>query len=491
MSGIAGQFGVKDPQNIVSILNKIKHRGESTGKPWIGQNAAMGALNLPLLVEEPGPYVSPGREYAVVMDGHITNSAALTSSISGVADAPTPQALSVLNGFATHGIGIFERLEGEFALAIAGKNHMILARDNLGIKPLYYGFHQGNLFFASEIKALTECVDEVHEFPPGHYMLTDRGLYSYRPLLPDVVKLENPAESASILSDRLQEALQRSLPKNVGIGVWLSGGVDSSAIAALARPMVKQLHTFSIGVKDAPDLEYARQVAEHIGSTHHEHHYDLDEMLSVLDDVIYHLESYDAPLVRSAIANYIVAGQAADHVPFVLSGEGGDELFAGYAYQKECDEGTELTLSVQDAIADLHNTALQRVDRSATAHGTGVTMPFLDPHVVRYALAVPSCWKIQGDNAMEKWPLRKSVADLLPESVTWRGKAKFWEGAGAPETLAEYARDAVSDREFAEARRLHESYNLRSKEESLFFKIFHGHFGDKVPGSEIGRTLHI
>ncbi len=491
MSGIAGQFGKSDPRILSSILDKIKHRGKPTGNPWIGKTSAMGALTLHTLIEEPGPYLSSDGECAVVMDGRIPNTLSLDAALSGTDVASTPQTLSVLQGFSKYGIELFEKLEGEFALAIAEKDRMILARDRLGIKPLYYGFHAGILYFASEIKALTDWVDEVHEFPPGHYMLTDQGLFPYRPLIPDAIELENPNASARQLSDRLHDSMRRALPENVEIGVWLSGGVDSSAIAALARPMVKQLHTFSIGAKNAPDLKYARQVAEHIGSIHHERHYDLDEMLNVLDDVIYYLESYDAPLVRSSIANYIVAALAADHVPFVLSGEGGDELFAGYAYQKEYDEGIELTLSVQDAIASLHNTALQRVDRSAAAHGTGVTMPFLDPEIVRYALTIPSRWKIQGENAMEKWPLRKSVDDHLPGSVTWRGKAKFWEGAGAPDVMLEYARGAIDDHDFSEARELREQYNLRSKEEFLFFKIFHKHFGDKVPCSEIGRTLHI
>ena len=272
---------------------------------------------------------------------------------------------------------------------------------------------------------------------------------------------------------------------------WLSGGVDSSVIAALARPFVDRLYTFSAGIEGAPDLRYARQVAQHIGAEHHEQIYSLEEMLSVLDKVIYHLESFDAPLVHSAVSNYLVSKLASDYVPFVLSGEGGDELFAGYSYQKTYSSEVELTLSIQDAIAALHNTALQRVDRSATANNTGVAVPFLDPDVVRYALAIPARWKIRGPQEMEKWPLRQSLADALPDEVIWRGKSKFWEGSGSGVRLSDFAEGEISDEMFTSERDLGTEGQLNSKEELLYYRIFKDHFGDSIPLSEVGRTQYI
>jgi asparagine synthase (glutamine-hydrolysing) len=195
--------------------------------------------------------------------------------------------------------------------------------------------------------------------------------------------------------------------------------------------------------------------------------------------------------VRSAIGNYLVAELASEHVPFVLSGEGGDELFAGYAYQKDCESEIELTLSVQNAIAALHNTALQRVDRSAAAHGTRVGLPFLDPRVVRFALAIPSRWKIRGPQEVEKWPLRKALEDELPSEVIWRGKSKFWEGSGTTDLIARHAETDISDISFANERELEDGSILRSKEELLYYRIFTKHFSDKVPIEEIGRTKHI
>jgi asparagine synthase (glutamine-hydrolysing) len=267
--------------------------------------------------------------------------------------------------------------------------------------------------------------------------------------------------------------------------------VDSSVIAALARPFVDRLYTFSAGVEGAPDLDYARQVAQHIDSEHYERIYNLDDMRKVLGKTIYHLESFDAPLVHSAVSNYLVSELAADHVPFVLSGEGGDELFAGYAYQKTYNNEIQLTLSIQEAIAALHNTALQRVDRSATAHSTSVAVPFLASDVVRYALAIPARWKIRGAQEMEKWPLRQGFANLLPEEVAWRGKSKFWEGSGTAAPLTKFAEIEISDQDFFAEGDLGNGDRLQSKEELMYYRIFKRHFGNSIPLTEVGRTQHI
>jgi asparagine synthase (glutamine-hydrolysing) len=491
MSGIAGILSKNNPDIVIQMLNKIKHRGSSDHHIWEGPNTVLGAIGLTNINEMPGPVTTASGERAIVLDGRINNSATLQKNLKFHEITNESDIEIALHAYEEFGTRIFGRLDGGFALAIVDSDRILLARDRLGICPLYYGFKNDTLCFASEIKALSGTADKIHEFPPGHFLSSDRGIYPYQPYFPESIYLDGVHDSAKRLTKHIQTAVQRAISSKVEVGVWLSGGVDSSVVAALARPYLDNLHTFSTGMAGAPDLEYARQVARHIGSDHHERIYNLEDMLAIVGTVIYFLESFDAPLVRSAIANYLVSELASDHVSFVLSGEGGDELFAGYAYQKDIMGKIELTMSIQDAIAALHNTALQRVDRSAAAHSTGVAVPFLDPDVVRYALAIPARWKIRGSQKMDKWPLRHGLSDTLPDEVIWRGKSKFWEGTGSGNMIEEHAEEAITDKEFAEVIKLSKDFRIRSKEELFYYRIFKQHYGDTVPLYEIGRTHFI
>lgn len=491
MSGIVGILSGDEKNILPKMIEKIKHRGTSKPVIWKGPSGALGASGISAVHERPGPVITPSGDRAIVMDGRLTNVQELLGLLEVHQLEDESDAEVTLHAFEDLGSRLFDNLEGAFALAIIDRNRMILARDRLGICPLYYGFHNGDLCFASEIKALVEFMDEALEFPPGHFLDSEKGLFPYQSYLPEGVQPDGALDSAEQLADHLAAAVEHALPEGAKVGVWLSGGVDSSVVAALAKNCVERLYTFSAGVKDGPDLAYASQVAQFIGSEHHERIYTFDEMLAVLDNVICHLETFDAPLVRSAIANYLVSELASDHVPFVLSGEGGDELFAGYTYQKDHESEVELLLSVQNAIGALHNTALQRVDRSAAAHSTAVAVPFLDPAVVRYALAIPVRWKIRGPESIEKWPLRKGLEEVLPDEVIWREKAKFWEGAGSANILEEHANEVISDEEFKKERDLSKDFRIRSKEELLYYRIFKRFYENKVPLVEIGRTQHV
>lgn len=491
MSGIVGSYFPENQNYQHEMIQKISHRGSTKARFWNGIRTGFGAVEFKKLGEQAGPVVSASGQSAAVFDGRLVNQEQILSDLEFHQLNHQGDAELVLHFFEELGSRAFSRLQGEFALAIADGERVWLARDRLGIRPLYYGFCQQGFCFASEAKALVELVDEVYEFPPGNFLSSERGLYPFQPYFPQKTAIDGALESAERLGELVRKAVERAIPPSVDVGVWLSGGVDSSVIAALARPFVPHLYTFSVGIAGAEDLKYARQVAEHIGARHFEQIYKVEEMRQVLEKVIYHLESFDAPLVNSAVANYLVSKLASDHVPFVLSGEGGDELFAGYAYQKTYTSELALTLSVQQAIGALHNTALQRVDRSATAHGCGVSSPFLDPDVVRYALAIPSRWKIRGPQSTDKWPLRRGLADELPDEVIWRGKSKFWEGSGSGKSMADLASKEISDSDFEKGRNLAGGDLLRSKEEYLYYKIFQSHFGDKISLDAMGRTKHI
>ncbi|MBN1888328.1 MAG: hypothetical protein JW850_10070 [Thermoflexales bacterium] len=372
---------------------------------------------------------------------------------------------------------------GNLAQAQVVDGQLTLLRGPLGVAPLYYGYtEEGHLCFASEVKAMLAVTRDVRELPPGHRYDTRLDRYFQLRKLPPLA--DSPDAIAQELHRRLNVSVRRRIKDDV-MGAWLSGGLDSSAMAALARPHVKTLHTFAAGVAGAPDLKHARVVANFIQSDHHEIVVSFEDMVLALPHVIYHLESFDALLVRSSITNYLVARLAADYVPAVFSGEGGDELFAGYDYLKALDPA-QLPDELIDITRRLHNTALQRVDRCASAHGTVAHVGFLDPDVVDYALRIPAKFKLRA--GVEKWILRRAMDGALPRSVLNRTKAKFWEGAGVGEQLAQHAKQHISQADFERERGLPNGWVLNTKEELLYYRIFRQFFGDVVDLSWMGRT---
>lgn len=373
---------------------------------------------------------------------------------------------------------------GDHSLAQLAEENQILKRDPLGIVPIYYGWsNEGELYFASEVKALLPFVRQVKELPPG-CTFDGRTIQLYFSLKRQQPLDKPPQVMANELRSRLDLAVKKRLCDG-RVGTWLSGGLDSSLISALVRPHIERLYTFAAGLPDAPDLNYARLVANFIQSDHHEVCVQLSDLIEVLPSVIYHLESFDAWLVRSSLLNFLAGRQAADFVPIVFSGEGGDELFAGYEYLKMLDPAL-LEDELIDITSRLHNTALQRVDRCSMAHGLVAYVPFLDQSVVSYALRIPVRYKLLGST--EKWILRQAMIGLLPDVVLHRPKAKFWQGAGVGDLLALYAEERVSDTDFAQERRLTNGWLLNSKEELLYYRIFKEHFGELSDLQWMGRT---
>jgi asparagine synthase (glutamine-hydrolysing) len=373
---------------------------------------------------------------------------------------------------------------GHTTQASWNKNHWELYRDELGVAPLYMAKdNEGSLFFASEVKALLPFTDDISEMPPGHTFSAD-GLKLYFELKQRNHFISDSAEIAMELRSILSSAVKKRINSDT-IGSWLSGGLDSSTIAALARPNVKTLHTFAGGLKDAPDLKFAKEVADHIGSTHHEVIITPESMINILPDVIYQLESFDALLVRSSIINLSVAYAASEYVTDVFSGEGGDELFAGYEYLKTMPM-SKLDEELIDITGRLHNTALQRVDRSASAFGTTAHVIFTDPEVFEFALRIPIEMKLK--DGVEKWIIRKAMTGLLPESILTRTKSKFWEGAGVGTLVSEYAEQNVSDNDFNLERTLKNGWILNTKEELMYYRIFKSRFGEPENLNWMGRS---
>ena len=380
------------------------------------------------------------------------------------------------------------QLDGMFAFALARGPDFVLARDPLGIKPLYVGRGRGRLAFASEIKALLPLCDTVAEFPPGHVFSTMAGLRRYSKLSPAHAEREPSVDDACTeILRRLEHAVEKRLVADVPVGVFLSGGLDSSLIAALASRHKRPLDTFCVGTAESEDLRVAREVAALIGSRHHERSFTIAEALAVLPEVIYRLESFDCALVRSAIPNYMLAKHTSDHVKVALSGEGADELFAGYEYLRRFDLDA-LNGELLEITNALHNTNLQRCDRMSMAHGLEVRVPFLDMATVTYAFQLPVALKQRRDEQHSKWILRKAAERVLPAHVAWRAKTKFAVGSGLGDALGRLADTQISDAAFQREREISDGFLLRSKEELFYYR----HFKQLFPAEKllplIGRS---
>jgi asparagine synthase (glutamine-hydrolysing) len=373
---------------------------------------------------------------------------------------------------------------GHYVRAIITNGQIRIYRDELGVAPLYYGKDKsGSLSFASEVKSLLKVTDNINELPPG-YSVDTSGASMFYKLKKGKYFEQDPEKIAKGLLKIITEAVMECISSEEA-GSWLSGGLDSSSICALAARKVKKLKTFTAGIKDAPDIKYAREMAQFIRSEHHEIVVTVDDLIKVLPEVIYHLESFDALLVRSSLTNYLVAKLSSEHTNEVFSGEGGDELFAGYDYLKSIplssleDELVKIT-------GNLHNTALQRVDRCASANGITAHVIFANPDVVKFAFMIPVRYKILENT--EKWILRRALDGLLPEEILNRPKAKFWEGAGIKDLISDYASGHITDRDFMKERTLSNGLILNTKEELFYYRLFSDHFGNHTDLSWMGRT---
>ncbi|MFT4581554.1 MAG: asparagine synthase (glutamine-hydrolyzing) [Gammaproteobacteria bacterium] len=440
MCGIAAVWGKSAPDLAHTIAERMAHRGpDGQGAIQLDKPQLSLAHRRLAIIDPAGgrqPLVAVEDEGAMVANGMIYNDRALRESLDDSHFITESDSESILQTCLRDGAGAVSRLDGMFAFVMArGGDQLIVARDPVGIKPLYVGRRGETFCFASEIKALLPYVDEVREFPPGHVFDSKRGLRPYYTLPRATDELSNPANALEAIRKTLTRAIEKRLRSDVPLGVFLSGGLDSSIIAAVAVQARPGLKSFSVGLPGSPDLEAARRVAKHLGTDHYEYELSAEEVMRDLPRILYHLESFDRDLVRSAVPCYYVSRLAAQHVKVVLTGEGADELFAGYTYHKSYDDLDALQAELRRSVLTMHDINLQRVDRMTMAHGVEARVPFLDRDMLDLAFRIPAALKLPQDTKVEKWILRKAFEDLLPTEIVWRAKAQFDQGSGIAELL--------------------------------------------------------
>ncbi len=522
MCGIVAIFNVKGQTaelrtKALGMSKKIRHRGPDWSGIHCSGSAILAHERLSIVDPESGgqPLFSPDGKQVLTVNGEIYNHKEIRARYQGRYDFQTGSDCEVILAlYRDKGIDFLEDLNGIFAFALYDEEQdaFLIARDHIGVIPLYIGYNDdGKVFVASELKALEGECDRYEPFLPGHYYWSkDPGMkpwYKRDWMEYDNVK-DNPASSDAI-RDSLCAAVKRQMMSDVPYGVLLSGGLDSSVISAItesyaerrietdsqSRAWWPRLHSFAVGLKGAPDLAKARQVADYIGTVHHEINYTIQEGLDALRDVIYFIETYDITTVRASVPMYLLARVIKSMgIKMVLSGEGADEIFGGYLYFHKAPSAEEFHKETVRKLSKLHQYDCLRANKSLSAWGVEGRVPFLDKEFLDVAMRTNPKAKmcsILSDSdpkaSMEKRIVREAFEDMLPEEVAWRQKEQFSDGVGYSwiDTLKKITSEAVTDEQMAHAAERFPINTPLCKEEYYYRSIFEEHF----PSESAARSV--
>ena len=507
MCGIVAIFNIKEqtPElraKALSMSKKIRHRGPDWSGIYCGGSAILAHERLSIVDPQSGgqPLYSPDKQQVLAINGEIYNHRDIRRRYEQTYAFQTGSDCEVILAlYREKGIDFLEELNGIFAFALYDetKDEFLIARDPIGVIPLYIGYDSdGTVYCASELKALEGFCERYEPFLPGHYYSSREGKmvrWYKRDWMTYEGAKSNPVP-VSALHDALEDAVRRQLMSDVPYGVLLSGGLDSSVVSAIAKKFASrrvetdgqkeawwpQLHSFAIGLKGAPDLVKAREVADFIGTVHHEIHYTIQEGLDALRDVIYHIETYDVTTVRASTPMYLLARVIKSMgIKMVLSGEGADEIFGGYLYFHKAPNAREFHEETVRKIGKLHLYDCLRANKALSAWGIEGRVPFLDKEFLDVAMRInPESKMVRGEHNMEKWVLRKAFEDMLPESIVWRQKEQFSDGVGYGwiDTLKKITSEAVSDRDMSLAAERFPINPPRNKEEYYYRTIFEEFF---------------
>ena len=515
MCGIVSIFNIKEQtkplrDKALAMAKKIRHRGPDWSGIYCGRTAILAHERLSIVDPQSGkqPLFSPDHKQILAVNGEIYNHLDIRKRYAGKYQFQTGSDCEVILAlYRDKGIHFLEELNGIFAFALYDEEQdtFLIARDPIGVIPLYIGYDaDGKVYCASELKALEGFCDRYEPFLPGHYYDSKEGKmtrwYTRDWMSYDAVK-DNPA-SVEELREALEAAVRRQLMSDVPYGVLLSGGLDSSVIAAVAKKYASrrvesngkqeawwpQLHSFAVGLKGAPDLAKAREVADHIGTVHHEINYTIQEGLDAVRDVIYFIETYDVTTVRASTPMYLLARVIKSMgIKMVLSGEGADEVFGGYLYFHKAPDARAFHEETLRKLSKLYLYDCLRANKSLAAWGVEGRVPFLDKEFLDVAMRLNPAAKMCPGKTIEKKIVREAFQDMLPAGVAWRQKEQFSDGVGYSwiDTLKAVTSQAVSDEQMAHAAERFPVNTPMNKEEYYYRSIFEEYF----PSESAARSV--
>jgi len=510
MCGIIGLFNINDEQSMrteaLKMVRKIRHRGPDWSGSYSDEHCVLMHERLSIVDVEHGaqPLYDTKTKRVLAVNGEIYNHKELEKKLSNAHDFQTNSDCEVLLYlYDEFGADFLNEIDGIFAFCLYDPNtkDYFVARDHIGIIPLYIGWDEnGVTYVASEMKSIESYCEKLQEFPPGNYYKNGEFTQWYQPNWAN----EIPTDAVSLpkLKKALEDSVHKQLMCDVPYGVLISGGLDSSVIAAIAAKYSKKrvesgdaeeawwprLHSFAIGLEGSPDLKAAKIVADAIGTVHHECKYTIQEGLDALRDVIYHLETYDVTTIRAATPMYLMARKIKSMgIKMVLSGEGADEVFGGYLYFHMAPNKEELHHETVRKLQKLSKYDCLRANKSMAAWGIEARVPFLGKEFLEYAMNIDPADKMCSDGKAEKYVLRKAFEGLIPDEVLWRQKEQFSDGVGYNwiDSLKANADENVSDDNLANARRKFPIQPPTTKEGYYYREIF----DEMYPTNEAALTV--
>lgn len=506
MCGIVGAFLLNEESEklrsqILKMSKKIRHRGPDWSGIYTNQNAILSHERLAIVDPTSGkqPLFANDNKLVLAVNGEIYNHTELRNQFPDYPFQTHSDCEVILALYQEKGVDFLDDLNGIFGFALYNEesDSFLIARDHMGIIPLYYGTdNEGQFYVASELKALEGICSTIKTFPPGHYIYSKDGLEPQKWYSRDWEEFENVKDNQTdidALRKGLENAVHRQLMSDVPYGVLLSGGLDSSVIAAITKKFAgkriesgdqeeawyPQLHSFAVGLEGSPDLKAAKKAAEHIGTIHHEIHFTIQEGLDAIRDVIYYLETYDVTTVRASTPMYLMARVIKSMgIKMVLSGEGSDELFGGYLYFHKAPNAQEFHEETVRKLSKLYLYDNLRANKSMAAWGIEARVPFLDKEFIDIAMQLNPQDKMIKDGRIEKWVVRKAFEDYLPQEIAWRQKEQFSDGVGYNwiDTLKQLVNEKVPDNQLLNAPSRFPVNPPMSKEEYFYRTIFEEHF---------------
>ena len=506
MCGITAVFAIQEDldslrHQLLKMSKKIRHRGPDWSGIYTNKNAILVHERLAIVDPISGkqPLFSADNKVILAINGEIYNHEELREKTPNYPYKTKSDCEVILALYKENGIHFLERLNGIFAFALYDEEEdsFFIARDHMGIVPLYYGFDNHNQFFvASELKALEGKCSIIKTFPPGHYIYSKEGLEPqkwYSRDWEEFDKVKNNQSDTVELKEALENAVYRQLMSDVPYGVLLSGGLDSSIVSAITKKFAAkrveshnkesawypQLHSFSVGLEGSPDLIAAKIASEHIGTIHHEINFTVQEGLDALSDVIYYLETYDVTSIRASTPMYLMARAIKSMgIKMVLSGEGSDEMFGGYLYFHKAPNAKEFHEENVRKLSKLYLYDNLRANKSMAAWGIEARVPFLDKEFLDVAMRLNPEDKMIKNGKIEKWILRDTFQDYLPKEIAWRQKEQFSDGVGYAwiDSLKEMVDKKISDEQLTNSASRFPINPPLSKEEYYYRSLFEEHF---------------